>query len=118
MDRVIIKDLILRCIIGVYPEERRAKQDVVVNITLFADLRKAGRSDDLADTVDYKELREKIIDFVEPSSYCLIESVAEGVAAICLEADGVQKVIVRVDKPGALRFTRSVAVEIERPQPD
>ena len=84
LDRIHIRDLQLRCIVGVYPEERRDKQDVMINITLHADLRKAGQSDNLADTVDYKSLKKDIIAAVEASSYKLVEALAERIAEVWL----------------------------------
>jgi dihydroneopterin aldolase/D-erythro-7,8-dihydroneopterin triphosphate epimerase len=100
--------------VGVFPEERHEKQDVILNLTLHADLRKAGRSDDLADTVDYKTIKKKVIALVEASSYRLVERLAERVAEVCLEDRRVKKVVVFLEKPGALRFARSVGVEIAR----
>ena len=114
MDKITIRDLALRCIIGIYPEERENRQDVIINITMETDLRAAGTSDDLNDTVDYKAIKLKILDFVENSRFQLIESLAEGIAAICLNDARVQSATVTVDKPGALRFARSVAVEVTR----
>lgn len=114
MDRIYIRDLALRCIIGLYPEERKNKQDILINIMMETDLRAAGKSDALKDTVDYKAIKLAILDFVENSSFNLIESLAEEIAAICLKDKRVQSATVTLDKPGALRFTRSVAVEITR----
>lgn len=114
MDRIQIRKLSLRCIIGIFPEERHEKQDVVLSLTLHADLSKPGASDDIGDTVDYKELKKRIVKRVEESDFYLIERLAEEIAALALEADGVQRVDVTVDKPGALRFAESVAVEITR----
>ncbi|MFA7257635.1 MAG: dihydroneopterin aldolase [Kiritimatiellales bacterium] len=114
MDRIYIRDLALRCIIGLYPEERTNKQDVIINVTMETDLRAAGKSDDLHDTVDYKAIKLAILDFVENSSFNLIESLADGIAAICLKDTKVQSATVTIDKPGALRFARSVAVEVTR----
>ena len=118
MDKIFIKDLLVRCIIGVFPKERDHRQDVCINITLFADLYAAGQSDDLEDTVDYKELRNEIVTFVEQSEYQLIETLAARVAEICLRPEAVKRVIVHIDKPRALAYTRSVAVEIERTDGD
>jgi len=114
MDKIHIRDLALRCIIGIYPEERTNKQDVVINVTMETDLRKAGQSDDLNDTVDYKAVKLEILSLVEDSEFNLIESLAERIAGICLKADGVESATVTIDKPGALRFCKSVAVEITR----
>lgn len=115
MDRIFIRKLALRCIIGIYPEERREKQDIVINMAMHCDLRKAGRSDDLNDTVDYKTVKKAILALVEKSSFQLIESLAESIADIALANDKVQQVVVSIDKPGALRFAKSSAVEITRP---
>lgn len=113
-DRIHIRDLAVRCIVGIYPEERRAKQDVILNITLEGDFRAAARTDDIARAVDYKQLKKIIVKQVEGSSHQLIESMADAVANTCLQDRGVRRVTVTVDKPGALRFARSVAVEITR----
>jgi D-erythro-7,8-dihydroneopterin triphosphate epimerase len=114
MDKIFIRDLALRCIIGIYPEERREKQDVVINVEMHCDLRKAGTSDDLNDTVDYKSIKKSILKLVEESRFQLIETMAESIAAIALSDAKVQAVVVTVDKPGALRFAKSSAVEITR----
>lgn len=114
MDRILIKDLLLRCIIGINQEERREKQDVVINITLFTDLRLSGKTDRFEDTVDYRAIKKKIIGAAENSNFLLIEALAQHVADMCLKDSRVNRVIVSVEKPGALRFARSVAVEIER----
>jgi dihydroneopterin aldolase/D-erythro-7,8-dihydroneopterin triphosphate epimerase len=113
-DRIHIRDLMCRCIVGIYPDERREKQDVIINITLWANYRAACRTDDIADTVDYKTIKKQVIKMVEESRFQLIERLAEEVAGICLANPRVEKVAVSVDKPGALRFARSVAVEILR----
>lgn len=114
MDTIHIRDLSLRTIIGIFPEERHEKQDVVFNIELRCDMRKAGESDDLADAIDYKSVKKKIIDLVEHSQFNLIEKLATAVADLCLDVEGVQEIRVVLDKPNALRFARSVAVDITR----
>ncbi len=114
LDRIHIRDLHVRCIVGIYPYEREEKQDVILNLTLYADLRKACQSDNIADTVDYKRLKKQVLDMVQNSAFYLIERLAEEVARMALGAPGVQRVTVSVDKPGALRFARSVAVAITR----
>src|SRR5579862_2215054 len=112
LDKIRIDALSLRCIIGLYPEERREKQDVVIFITLYADLRRACASDNLADSVDYKKIKKRVIKLVENSSFLLIERLAQRIAEACLEEPVVQQVTVAVEKPGALRFARTVSVEI------
>jgi len=113
-DIIRITDLQIRCIIGINPEEREQKQDVIFNIALYANTQKAGQTDDINDTVNYKILKKKILSMTEGSSYYLIERLAEEAAAICFTDPKVDAVSVRVDKPGALRFAKSVSVEITR----
>ncbi len=117
-DRIYIQDLLARCIVGLNPDEREAEQDVLINLTLWADLRRAGQSDDVADTVDYSQLKKRILATVEASSDRLIERLAQRIADLCLDDPRVARVKVRVDKPGALRFARSVAVELDRRRDD
>lgn len=118
VDRIIIEDLLLRCIVGVNPDERTKEQDVNLRITLYTDLRQAGSSDDLADTVDYRALKGDIRALVEGSRFLLIERLAHEIARICLQRARVERAVVRLEKPGALRFARTVAVEIERTRTD
>jgi len=114
MDRIYIRELRLRCIIGIYPEERREKQDVVLTIVLEGDFSAAGRSDRIEDAVDYKSLKKRIIEFVEASSFNLIETLGARIADLCVEHPAVARATVTLDKPGALRFARSVAFETTR----
>ncbi len=116
MDRILITDLRARCIIGVNDEERREKQDVTINLVIFAELLEAGKSDRFEDTVDYRAIKKQILAMVEASRFHLVEALAEAVARICLGNPKVVEVRVRVEKPSALRFARSVGVEISRKQ--
>ena len=114
LDRIVIKDLLLRCIVGINDDERRNKQDVVINLVLYADLSAASKSDAIDDTVNYKTIKNKIIAMVESSSFFLVERLTAAVAEICLENPLVDAAWVSVEKPGALRFARSVGVEMFR----
>ena len=116
LDKICIRDLLLRCIIGVNEEERREKQDVIINITLYADFRQACLSDQLEDAVDYKAIKKKVMELTLESNYFLVEKLAESIADLCLEDRRVRRVTVSLEKPGALRFARSVGVEITREQ--
>ena len=115
MDKILIRDLKALAIIGTLPHERIQRQGLILNLELRCELSKAGRSDALEDTIDYSAVRDAVVAFIEASSFKLLEALADGVASTCLSFAGVQGVKVCVDKPGALRAARSVAVEIERP---
>ncbi len=114
MDKVIIKDLLARGIIGVNDWEREKPQDILINIVAYTDTRKAGESDDLEDCVNYRSLAKKVQARAETAARYTVEALANDLAKICLEEKGVEKVMVRVEKPGAVRFSRAVGVEIER----
>jgi 2-amino-4-hydroxy-6-hydroxymethyldihydropteridine diphosphokinase len=117
-DRILIQDLLLRTIIGINPEERRKRQDVVINAVLYVDIRAAGASDDIEDAVNYKTITKQIIQLVEGSEFYLVEKLASEIAAVCLADPGIERATVRVEKPGALRFSRSVGIEIDRSRDD
>lgn len=117
-DYVEINDLLLRTIIGINPEERVNRQDVVINIRMETDNRPAAASDRIEDAVNYRTITKQVIELVEGSRFYLVERMAERIAAICLADERVRRVCVRVEKPGAVRFARSVGVSIERSRDD
>ena len=113
-DKILIQDLLIRGIIGIHDWEREKKQDILINIVMEADCRPAGISDDFRDAVDYRAVTKKVLALVEASSFFLVERLAEEIAKICLEDQRVEVARIRVEKPGAVRFSRSVGIEIER----
>lgn len=114
LDKIYIRDLVCRCIVGINPDERTKRQEVIINILLEADLKKPCKTDAIEDTVDYKAIKLDVLQMVETSSYFLLERLADNIADICLENAMVKRATVTIDKPGALRFAKSVAVEIVR----
>jgi FolB domain-containing protein len=119
MDKIIIRDLLLRGIVGINPDERVKKQDILINITLYADIRRAAASDDIAHAVNYKSITKRVIEHVEASSDHLVEKLVTDISRIVLtEFEGVERAQVRVEKPTALRFAQSVGIEIERSRED
>ena len=117
-DQIHIKDLLLRTIVGINQEERENRQDVLINITLDADTRAAGLSDDIRDAVNYRTITKRVIRMVETARFYLVERLAAEIAAICLADPRVNAARVVLEKPGALRFARSVGVEILRTRAD
>jgi len=114
LDCIHIRDLKFRCIVGINEDERIEKQDVVANVTLWADLKQACLSDNIDDTVDYKTLKKRILDMAESSQFLLVEALTQAIANLCLNDVRIQQVKVCVEKPTALRFARTVGVEIVR----
>lgn len=114
MDRIYLRDMQLSCVIGVNDWERRTEQIVRIDVDLEADLGRACKEDDVHLTVDYKEVRDRIASAVKESRCFLLEALAERVAEASLADPRVHAVRVRMEKPGALRTTRTVGVEIYR----
>jgi FolB domain-containing protein len=114
MDKVIIKDLLVRGIIGINDWERKRAQDILINVILFTDTRQAAESDSIVDCVDYSKMSKRLQAHAESAARLTVEALANDLVKICFEDTGVQRVILRVEKPGAVRFAKSVGVEIER----
>lgn len=114
LDQIHIRDLRCRCIIGVNADERREKQDIVIHVTMYADLQKACKSDDIKDSVDYRAVKKDILKIVESSAFQLVEALAEEIAQQCLTHPKVRRARVAVEKPGALRFARTAGVQVTR----
>ena len=114
MDQTLIKDLLVRGIIGINEDERHNPQDILINIAIFTDTRRAGESDNINDCVNYRTVAKKVIAHSEKAQRLTVEALANDIAKIILEENHVLGVRVRVEKPGAVRFARSVGVEVER----
>lgn len=114
MDKIFLNELKIDTVIGIFEWERSILQTVVIDIEMDADIAKAAKSDDVIDTLNYKSVAKRVQKFVEDSSFKLVESLAEHVASIILNEFPVTWVKVKVNKPGAIRGSKGVGVEIER----
>ncbi len=115
MDKIHIVGLEIEALIGTLPRERAAKQPLVFDLHLGGDFSKAGKTDALTDTVNYRDVEEKLIGMVENSSFLLLEALAEAAAQLCLTFPGVCTVNIRIAKPRATLRGESISVEIDRP---
>ena len=116
-DQIHIKDLLLRTIVGLKEDERLNKQDVIINITLHTNV-SAAISDKIDDTVNYRTITKQIINLVENSSFYLVEKMALEIVNLCFAMPAVERTVVTVEKPGAVRFSRSVGVTVDRLRAD
>lgn len=115
LDRIIIRDLLVRGIVGINPDERKNRQDILVNVTMWTDTRPAAASDNIDDAVNYRTVTKALIHHIENSQPFLVERLAADLVQICFETDTrVQAVELTVEKPTALRFARSVGLTIYR----
>ncbi len=117
-DRILIKDLLLRGIVGIKPDEQANQQDILLNITLTANLRDAGESDRIEDSVNYRTITKEIIALIEESRFQTLEKLATEVARLVVTRHPVSEVEILAEKPGALRFARSVGVTVTRRRED
>ena len=115
MDRIVIKDLLVRGIVGIKPDEREHEQDILVNVTMWADTTPAAASDDIADAVNYRTVAKAMIAHIAEGSPFLVERLAADLLEICFRTDErILEAEVAVEKPGALRYARSVGVVVRR----
>ncbi|WP_419942029.1 dihydroneopterin aldolase [Candidatus Palauibacter sp.] len=117
-DTIIIRDLLVRGIIGINDWEREKKQDIVINMSLSVDARNAGESDDVEHVLNYRTLAKRVISHIETAEPYLVEALAHQLARIAIVDCGAERARVRVEKPGALRYARSVGIEVERSASD
>jgi dihydroneopterin aldolase len=114
MDKIFLEDMKVETVIGIWEWERKIRQTVAIDLEMSADIRKAAASDNVEDTLSYKSVAKRVQAFVGESSFQLVETLAEKIAAIVLDEFDVAWVKVRVNKPGAIRGAKGVGVLIER----
>ncbi len=118
MDTIFLSGLTTECIIGIWDWERRVRQKVVVDIEMATDIRRAAATDSIDDTLDYKRVSKRLLDFIGDSQFQLVETLTERIAEIVVCEFGVAWVRVRLNKQGAIRGARDVGIQIERRRED
>lgn len=117
-DTIFLREMRLSAIVGVDEWEQREPQPILVSVAASVDARRAGASDDLADSLDYRALADDIAAYVERSRHLLVESLATAIARIVILEHGASRARVRVEKPHAIERAAGVGVEIERERAD
>ncbi len=117
-DRIFLRGLAVECIIGFIDWERRVKQTVVIDLEIPVDCREAARTDEVANTVDYKAVAKRVIAFVEASEFKLVETLAHRLGMLVIEEFSLAWVRLSVNKPGAIRGSRDVGIVLERTRAD
>jgi dihydroneopterin aldolase len=118
MDVIFLTGLTADCIIGIWDWERRVKQKVVIDLEMGADIRRASASDAIEDTLDYKKVAKRLLQFVGESQFQLVETLTERIAEIVVREFDVPWVRVKLNKQGAIRGSRDVGIRIERRRED
>ena len=113
MALIRIKDLLIRTIIGFNPDERKNRQDVLINIEIKVDTQKAIETDESEGIYDYKAITKQVISLVQESEFNLLERLTHEILSLIMKDERVMRARVEVDKPHALRFAESVSVVME-----
>jgi dihydroneopterin aldolase len=116
MDIIYVRDLHIDAVIGIYGWERQIRQSIVLDLEMATDIRKAAASDGIEDTLNYKAVAKRLIDFVGHSEFQLVETLAEKITEIVLTEFPVKWVRLQLNKRGAVRGARDVGIIIERGQ--
>jgi len=114
MDKIFLKELTTETVIGIFDWEREVKQTVAIDLEMSADIRRAARTDSIADTLNYKAVAKRLVGFIEGSSFQLVETLAERCAEIVIQEFGVNWLRLSLNKIGAVSGARDVGVLIER----
>ncbi|MDH3620011.1 MAG: dihydroneopterin aldolase [Gammaproteobacteria bacterium] len=114
MDKIFLDELKIDTIIGIWDWERKIRQTVIIDLEMSADIARAAATDNVEDTLNYKSVAKRLQEFVGDSSFQLVETLAERIAGIIRDEFDVAWVKVRVHKPGAIRGSKDVGIEIER----
>jgi dihydroneopterin aldolase len=117
-DKIFLSGLTTECIIGIWDWERKVRQKVVIDLEMAADIRRAAASDSIEDTLDYKKVSKRLLQFVGESQFQLVETLTDRIAQLVVTEFDVPAVKVRLNKQGALRGSRDVGIVIERRRED
>ncbi len=113
-DTVFVRDLEVRAIIGINDWERETLQPILIDLEMACDAAAAAADEDIEKAVNYRSVAKAVMRHTEEGKYFLVETLAERIAALIRKDFGVPWVRVCVRKPGAVRFSREVGIEIER----
>lgn len=113
-DMIFLTGLAVKCKIGIFDWERKVKQKVLIDMEIPTNVAKAARKDRIEDATDYKKIAKHTLKFVNTSEFFLIETLAEKLAQSIIKKFGVRQIKLRVSKPGAVRFSQNVGIEIVR----
>lgn len=114
MDKIFLNNLHIDTIIGIYDWERETLQRLGFDLEIDWDIRKATKSDNIEDTLDYGVITRAIVEFVEASRYQLIETLAEELCTLLLKEFSIPKVKLTISKPVALHGQNIARITIER----
>lgn len=116
MDIIFLGGLEIETVIGIYDWERTIRQKIVLDIEMAFDIKKAANTDDIAYTLDYKAVSDRVVEFVEASEFLLVETLIEEISKILLNEFPTPWVKITLNKKGAISRAQDVGIIIERGQ--
>lgn len=116
MDKIMIKKIRCNALIGTLPQERIAPQMLLIDIELSVDLHKAGRSDELCDTVDYSLIEEKVVEIAQKSSFSLLEALNNAIGNMIMQDKRISSCRVEIFKASGSRCGDGVSVSMDYPE--
>ena len=114
MDSIFLEQVKLKVKLGVPTWERVLPQTILLDISMDYDLAAAGKSDAIADTIDYGKVIGRLNDSLQASQFQLVEALAEHVCQLILKEFGAKRVKVKVANPGILPGVKALGVLMER----
>ena len=116
MDKIFVKGLEVTCVIGVWEWERQIQQKLIIDLEMGWDISAAAQTDQLEDTLSYKDVAKKVSAYIIATKANLVERLAEGIATLLADEFGVSGCRVKINKRGSVTGAKDVGVEIERGQ--
>ena len=113
MDKLIINNAKFQCFVGTQPEELTSRQEVTIYTEMEFDIAKSAETDELIHTIDYRDVNKRI-EIILENRHNLIETIAENIAKDLLNIFDIDKILVKVNKPGSLKNAKYCSVEITR----
>ena len=111
-DQIILKGIISECIIGINDYERKNKQKVIVDITIFHDF--LNLDDDIEKTVNYSDIYKFTKKFISGTNYNLIETLGDNLAKKIIEEFNIKKIRIELFKPSVYEEDEAVSIKLER----
>ena len=114
MDKIILSELTVYTVIGIWEWEKRNPQKVIFDIEMATDISRASKSDSIEDALDYKAVSKRIKQYALENHFELIETLGDKVADLILNEFGVEWLKLTISKPYAIRDSKNVSLMIER----
>ncbi len=114
MDKIILSELTVHTVIGIWEWEKRNPQKVIFDIEMATDISRASKSDSIEDALDYKAVSKRIKQYALENHFELIETLGDRIADLILNEFGVEWLKLTISKPYAIRDSKNVSLMIER----